>query len=90
MSNTPAVVRNMRQPAVVIHFAYQTYGFTTDLLSLVARPQRHAAFPGLQVRVGDAAVEDARRFVAGAGLPARAPIVMLNPDAAISVHSHSR
>jgi ADP-heptose:LPS heptosyltransferase len=82
MSIAPVVVRNMRRPAMVNHFAYQTYGFMIDLLSLIARPQRPAAFPGLQVRIGDAAVDEARRFAEEAGLPAGKPIVMLNPDAA--------
>jgi hypothetical protein len=82
MSHAPTVVRNERRPAVINHFAWQTYGFTLDLMSLISRPLRPEAFPGLPVRVGDAAVEDARRFVAEAGLPAGFPIVMLNPDAA--------
>ena len=82
MSHAPAIVRNERRPAVINHFAWQTYRFTLDLFSLVARPLRREAFPGLQVRLGDAAVEDARRFAAEAGLPVRRPIVMLNPDAA--------
>jgi hypothetical protein len=82
MSHAPTVVRNVRRPAVINHFAWQTYGFTLDLMSLISRPLRPEAFPGLPVRVGDAAVEDARRFVAEAGLPAGFPIVMLNPDAA--------
>ncbi len=82
MSHAPAVVRNERRPAVINHFAFQTYGFTFALLSLVARPARPEAFPGLQVKVGDAAVEDARLFAASAGLPARTPVVMFNPDAA--------
>jgi ADP-heptose:LPS heptosyltransferase len=82
MSHTPTVVRNERRPDVINHFAWQFYRFTLDLLSLVARPLRPAAFPGLHVRVGDAAVEDARRFAAEAGLSVGPPIVMLNPDAA--------
>jgi ADP-heptose:LPS heptosyltransferase len=67
---------------VINHFAWQSYGFTLALMSLIARPQRPETFPELQVRVGDAAVEDARRFAEEAGLPAGRPIVMLNPDAA--------
>jgi ADP-heptose:LPS heptosyltransferase len=82
MSHAPAIVRNEGRPAVINHFAYQTYGFTADLLSLVAPRARPAAFPGIQVRVGDAAVEDARRFAAETRLPAGTPIIMLNPDAA--------
>ncbi len=82
MSNAPAVVRNERRPAVINHFAWQGYGFTLDLMTLIARPLRPEAFPELQVRVGDAAVEDARLFAAEAGLSAGPPIVMLNPDAA--------
>ena len=82
MSHAPTVVRNEGRPAVINHFAFQTYRFTLDLLSLVARPRRPEAFPGLHVRVGDAAVDDARRFAASAGLPAGRPIVMFNPDAA--------
>jgi ADP-heptose:LPS heptosyltransferase len=82
MSHAPTVVRNERRPAVINHFAWQTYRFTLDLLSHIARPLRPEAFPGLHVRVGDAAVEDARRFAAEAGLPVGPPIVMLNPDAA--------
>jgi hypothetical protein len=82
MSHAPAVVRNERRPAVINHFAWQSYGFTLALMSLIARPQRPETFPELQVRVGDAAVEDARRFAEEAGLPAGRPIVMLNPDAA--------
>lgn len=81
MSHAPTVVRNTRRPTVINHFAYQIYGFTIDLLSLVAGPMRPEVFPGIQVRVGDAAVEDARRFAAEAGPPAGKAIVMLNPDA---------
>jgi ADP-heptose:LPS heptosyltransferase len=82
MSHGPAVVRNERRPSVINHFAFQTYGFTFALLSLVAAPRRPETFPGLQVKVGDAAVEEARRFAAAAGLPARTPVVLFNPDAA--------
>ena len=82
MSHAPTVVRNERRPAVINHFAFQTYRFTRDLLSLVAQPRSPEVFPGMQVSVGDAAVEDARRFAASAGLPAGMPIVMFNPDAA--------
>ena len=82
MSHAPTVVRNERRPAVINHFAFQTYRFTLDLLSLIARPRRPEAFPGLHVRVDDAAVEEAQRFAAEAGLPERTPVVMLNPDAA--------
>ena len=82
MSHAPTVVRNERRPAVINHFAFQTYRFTLDLLSFIARPRRPEAFPGLHVRVDDAAVEEAQRFAAEAGLPERTPVVMLNPDAA--------
>jgi ADP-heptose:LPS heptosyltransferase len=82
MSHAPNVVRNERKPAVINHFAWQTYHFTRDLLSLAARPVRPEAFPGLSVRIGDAAVEEARRFAEEAGLPAGRPVVMLNPDVA--------
>jgi ADP-heptose:LPS heptosyltransferase len=82
MSHAPTVVRNDRRPDVINHFAFQTYRFTRDLLSLVARPRRPEAFPGLHVRVGDAAVEEARRFAAAAGLPAGRPVILFNPDAA--------
>ena len=82
MSHAPAIARNERRPSVINHFAFQTYGFTFALLSLVAAPRRPKAFPGLCLNVGDAAVEDARRFAASAGLPAGIPIVMFNPDAA--------
>ncbi len=82
MSHAPAVVRNERRLDVINHFAWQTHRFTLDLLSLIARPLRPEAFPGVHVRVGDAAVEDAGRFVAEAGLPTGLPIIMLNPDAA--------
>jgi hypothetical protein len=82
MSHSPAVVRNERRPSVINHFAFQTYGFTFALLSLVAAARRPEAFPGLRLNIGDAAVEDARRFAASAGLPAGRPVVMVNPDAA--------
>lgn len=82
MSHAPAVVRNERRPAVINHFALQMYGFTFELLSLAASPRRPRAFPGLSVSVADAAVEEARRFAAAAGLPAGIPVVMFNPDAA--------
>ncbi len=82
MSHAPTFVRNERRPAVINHFAFQSHRFTIDLLSLVARPRRRPAFKGLEVRVGDTAVEEARRFAAAAGLPAGIPVVMLNPDAA--------
>ncbi len=82
MSHTPTVVRNDRRPEVVNHFSFQTYRFILDLISLIAEPRRPEAFPGLQVRVGDAAVEEARRFAAEAGLPPGKPVVLLNPDAA--------
>lgn len=81
MSHAPAIVRNERRPAVINHFAFQTYKFTFDLLSLVAVPRHPEGFPGLRVNVGDAAVEEAQRFVAEAGLPAGIPIIMINPDA---------
>ncbi len=82
MSHSPTVVRNERRPAVINHFAHQTYRFILDLLSVVARPKRPEAFPGLHLWVGDTGVEEARRFLAEAGLAAGAPVVMLNPDAA--------
>jgi heptosyltransferase-1 len=82
MSHTPTVVRNDRRPEVVNHFSFQTYRFILDLISLIAQPRRSEAFPRLQVRVGDAAVDEARQFVADAGLPAGIPVIMLNPDAA--------
>ncbi|TRZ87877.1 lipopolysaccharide heptosyltransferase family protein [bacterium] len=82
MSHAPTIVRNEQRPSVINHFAFQTYGFTFALLSLVAAPRRPEAFPGLRLNVGDAAVEDARRFAAAAGLPAGIPVIMLNPDAA--------
>jgi ADP-heptose:LPS heptosyltransferase len=82
MSHAPTVVRNERRPAVINHFSFQTYFFTHHLLSLVARPLRPAAFPGLHVRVGNTAVEEARQFVVAAGLPAGIPVIMFNPDAA--------
>jgi heptosyltransferase-1 len=82
MSHAPTVVRNERRPAVINHFAFQTYRFTLDLLSFIARPRRPEAFPGLDVRVGDTAVEDAGLFAAEAGLPAGRPVIMFNPDAA--------
>jgi len=78
----PTIVRNERRPSVVNHFAYLMYRFTFDLLSLVAVPRRPEMFSGLQLNVGDAAVEEARRFAAQAGLPERKPVVMFNPDAA--------
>jgi ADP-heptose:LPS heptosyltransferase len=82
MSHTPTVVRNDRRPEVINHFSFQTYRFILDLMSLIAEPRRPEDFPGLRVRVGDAAVEEAGRFAAEAGLPHRRPVVMLNPDAA--------
>jgi ADP-heptose:LPS heptosyltransferase len=82
MSHAPAFVRNERRPSEINHFAFQTYKFTFDLLSLVAAPRRPEAFTGLRLNVGDTAVEDARRFAASAGLPAGIPVVMFNPDAA--------
>ena len=82
MSHAPEVVRNERRPAVINHFSFQTYDFTFDLLSLVAKPGRPKVFRGLHVRVGDAAVQEARRFAEDAGLAAGNPVVMINPDAA--------
>lgn len=82
MSHGPTVVKNERRPAVINHFAWQTYLFTLELLSLIARSVRPEAFPGLHVRVGDAAVEEAQRYAAEAGLREGRPIIMLNPDAA--------
>ncbi len=82
MSHAPEVVRNERRPAVINHFSFQTYRFTYCLLSLVAQPRRPELFPGLHVRVGDGAIQEARQFAEGAGLAGRTPLVMINPDAA--------
>jgi len=82
LSHAPTIVRNEKQPFRINHFAYQTYWFTRELLSLVAKPVRVEHFKGLRLTIGDSAVEQARRFASEAGLPLNTPVVMFNPDAA--------
>jgi ADP-heptose:LPS heptosyltransferase len=82
LTYAPTIVRNERRPTEINHFAFLTYGFTRELLSLVAEPWRPEKFGGLRLTVGNRAVEDARRFASEAGLSAGAPVIMFNPDAA--------
>ena len=82
LSYAPTIVQNERRPSAINHFAYGTYRFTRDLLSLVARPVRADRFKGLRLTLSDQAMEHAWRFFSQTNLPSRGPVVMFNPDAA--------
>jgi len=82
LTHAPTIVRNEKRPSKINHFAFQTYQFTWELLSLVAEPHRPEHFRGLRLTLGDKAVEDAQRFAAGADLTCGLPVILFNPDAA--------
>jgi len=82
LTYAPTIVRNERQPFPINHFAYQTYRFTRDLLSLVAKPGRGEQFKDLRLTLDDSAVEQALWFASDAALSPDVPVIMFNPDAA--------
>lgn len=82
LTYAPTIVRNEKRPSEINHFAFQTYRFSWELLSLVAEPHRPEHFMGLRLTLGDRAVEEAQRFAAGADLTDGLPVIMFNPDAA--------
>ncbi len=82
LTHAATLLRNEGDPGVINHFSYQYYQFVRGVLSMVARPVREPAYPGIRTTHSDEAVEEAARFLAGAGLSDGSPVIMVNPDGA--------
>lgn len=82
MTHGATIIRDEGDPTRINHFSFQDYRFVRGLLGMVARPVRAEAFPGLRTTFSDQAIEGARAFADGLGLPSGAPVVILNPDGA--------
>ena len=76
------LVHNEFHPAAPNHFIYQAHSFIHELLSPSFRPRRKEPFTGVAIRLSDAAVDEAERFIHGAGVAGGRPLLLLNPDAA--------
>jgi len=82
VSNAANVVHHEKDLSRLNHFISMYYQFTHDVLSLVAPMVRQKPFKGVSVWIGDAAVEQAGRFISKEELSPGRPIIMYNPDAA--------
>ena len=82
LTHAATILHNEGDPGVINHFSYQYYQFVRRVLSMVARPVREPAYPGVRTTHADEAVEEAAHFLAGAGLSDGSPIIMVNPDGA--------
>jgi ADP-heptose:LPS heptosyltransferase len=82
LSHAPTIVRNDSDANQVNHFSFQQYHFVRELLGMVARPVREAAFRGVRTTYSDEAIRTASEFCYDAAVAPDASVIMFNPDAA--------
>ena len=80
LNHAPTLLRNENDPAQINHFSYQSYLFVRGVLLMAAQPVREDCFRGVRTTYSDEAIENAGRFSSEAGLSARSPVIMFNPD----------
>lgn len=78
-THAPTLIANERTTTEINHFAFQYQEFVRDLLSRFAEPRRERPF-GISVRLSDAAIEEAARFLEG--FESHRPLVLMNTDTA--------
>jgi len=82
VNHAPVLVRNEFHPVAPNHFLYQAHRFVHERLSPLFSLKRSEPLTGVAIRLSDAAVDEAARFIRDAGIATNAPRVLLNPDAA--------